>query len=353
MPSPSTCARPPRGGRSSPSRAGGRRCRPPCPRAAAPGRHGIGRSSLPIPTDVALTTGRRSRSSSVGDPAAGASAAAASPRARRPVDDAMSAHRRPSASIDRPGRGAGAEHDDPPGDGSTPSARSEATNPAPSVLAPNVVPSSRSTTVLTERRAAAGSTSSTGAATSSLCGIVTARPPMPSVRIAPSARGLHRARPRTRRRPSRARRRRTRRCAAPARGCGAPASRSRRRPASRRSIRHEQARCRPGAFDVGLVLLERDRERVAAVLVGEHVVEVEAARVGSGSSRHIGSPGGGFGAGLSAARIDARPGWRSASAAPRCTGRCCTACRSGGARRTACRGPARSTASRRSAAACR
>ena len=42
--------------------------------------------------------------------------------------------------------------------------------------------------MFTERSAAAaGASSSTAAATSSLCGIVTDRPPMPSVRIASSA----------------------------------------------------------------------------------------------------------------------------------------------------------------------
>ena len=64
---------------------------------------------------------------------------------------------------------------------------------------------------------------------------------------------------------------------------------------------------RPGGVDVGLVLLARHGEGVPALLVGEHVVEVLARHV-VGQAGHSGSPTLGFGAGLSAARIDSRPG---------------------------------------------
>jgi hypothetical protein len=61
------------------------------------------------------------------------------------------------------------------------------------------------------------------------------------------------------------------------------------------------------SFDVAFVLPQLGGEHVPTVLVGEDVVQVEHC-VGFGSSAQIGSPAGGFGAGLSAAWIDARPG---------------------------------------------
>ena len=63
-----------------------------------------------------------------------------------------------------------------------------------------------------------------------------------------------------------------------------------------------------GRLHVGLVLLERCRERVPPVLVGEHVVQVVARRVGPAGRRRSGRPATGSGAGFSAAWIDARPG---------------------------------------------
>ena len=65
---------------------------------------------------------------------------------------------------------------------------------------------------------------------------------------------------------------------------------------------------RPRLFcDVGLVLRQRDRERVVAVLVGQHVVQLQALLLAAGSGTAA-PPSGGLVAGLSAASIDARPG---------------------------------------------
>ena len=113
-----------------------------------------------------------------------------------------------------------------------------------------------------------------------------------------------------------------------------------------------------GQLDVALVLPRLRCEHVAAVLVGDHVVQVlrtwsdRRVRRRSGRRRADWAPG--------SARPGSMPGrgWRSASAAARGAGRCCTACRSGGAPRTAARDrcpPARVRTARwrRSAAASR
>ena len=73
-------------------------------------------------------------------------------RAASRLTIAMSATAVPTEGVDdRPGRRPGAEHDDSPRRrASTPDASSESTKPAPSVDAPNVDPSSRSTTVFTD-----------------------------------------------------------------------------------------------------------------------------------------------------------------------------------------------------------
>ena len=140
-----------------------------------------GDSSLPMPTDVAFTsTSAAAMSSSVPTRATGARDAASAARcwSRLTITISTTPARLSASTIERAA---------PPAPStttrarstSTSSARSESTKPGPSVEAPSVEPSSRRTTVFTDRSVdAAGSTSSTAAATSALCGVVTARPPI-------------------------------------------------------------------------------------------------------------------------------------------------------------------------------
>ena len=238
---------------------------------------------MPIPTDVALTT-----MSARGDVVDDADPRRPAP-ARRPLGGALGV-RLTTAIVGRAGsaervddaarRAAGAEHGDR-GAADVDARRGQRGDEAGAVGAVRrrVGRRASTTTVLTERSAAAaGSSSSTAAATSSLCGIVTDSPPMPSVRIAVERRGavagrdverdVHPVEPGGGERGVVERRRQ---------GVARRASRSPRRRASRPVIIRGRRRPRR-ACDVGLVLLGRGGERVAAVLVGEHVVEVLARR---------------------------------------------------------------------------
>ena len=139
-------------------------------------------------------------------------------RAPRPTSAAATARAAPPApsrSTERPA-------------GSSPASASERRNPSPSVESPSSVPSSRTTTVLTDASAAAAGRQLVAGRRGRI-GLVRHR----DAEAAESERRrrAHRvgtrvpARPRARRTPSRARPRRTRRCGWPATASAAPASR--------------------------------------------------------------------------------------------------------------------------------
>ena len=313
MPSPST-VRQPRSAAAPQQRrlaAGGTRGRRrPARRAARPGRTAA--SSVPIPTDVALTTTSAPATSLGGAdptrprPAAAASSARAGVRLTTTiVGGAGPAERVDDAARRRPGADDG---DAGAGDGDA--GRGQRGDEAVAVGA-----------VADERPVAGRHARCSRSAAPPPPGPARRprrrRPPCaassPTARRGPSARIASSAR----RRAAGAHLEGDVRPVEPGRGEGGVVDRRRqrvRRPASRsraatrtsgRSV--EQAGGRGGG-DVGLVLLRRSRRRRGRPPRWPARSTGTGTSTSSGSPAHSGSPTLGFGAGLSAARIDARPG---------------------------------------------
>ena len=276
-------ARRPRRPAAAPSRAGGTRGRRrPGPARSSAGSNGS--SSVPMPdrrgVDDDVGAGRRRRPRRPGP--TGDERRRPRPRATRVrlTTATSAAPARPSASTTlRAAAPAPTTATAAPAT-STPAAASEATKPSPSVLCPTRRPSAsaRRPCSPSAARPPPGASSSTAAATSSLCGVVTDSPPRPSVRI-----GVERRAGARRAATSNATYTQSSPAAANAALCIAGDSEWCDGRADHRGDAHGgagQSR-RPaarGPVDVGLVLLGRDGEGVAAVLVGEHVVEVLARR---------------------------------------------------------------------------